>query len=336
MNNLYMTAEQYLLAPYELTPRKLESVFGELFGHRLDYADLYFQYARSEAWSLEEGIVKSGSFNIEQGVGVRAIAGEKTAFAYSDDISLPALTTAARATRAISIAGGEQRLSLLRGAGTPALYAATDPIASLDATEKVKLLERLEQFARAADSRVREVMAHVAGSWETVLVARSDGHLAADVRPLVRVSVTVIMEQEGRREQGSAGGGGRFEYRYFSDEILRDYAQKAVHQASVNLAARPAPAGNMTVVLGAGWPGILLHEAIGHGLEADFNRKGSSAFAGRIGERVAAPGVTVVDDGTIANRRGSLTIDDEGNPTRCTALIEDGILKCYLDRKSVV
>ena len=240
------------------------------------------------------------------------------------------MTTAARATRAISIAGGEQRLSLLRGAGTPALYAATDPIASLDATEKVKLLERLEQFARAADSRVREVMAHVAGSWETVLVARSDGHLAADVRPLVRVSVTVIMEQEGRREQGSAGGGGRFDYRYFSDEILRDYAQKAVHQASVNLAARPAPAGNMTVVLGAGWPGILLHEAIGHGLEADFNRKGSSAFAGRIGERVAAPGVTVVDDGTIANRRGSLTIDDEGNPTRCTALIEDGILKCYL------
>ena len=330
MNNLYTTAEQYLLAPYELTPRKLESVFGELFGHRLDYADLYFQYARSEAWSLEEGIVKSGSFNIEQGVGVRAIAGEKTAFAYSDDISLPALTTAARATRAISIAGGEQRLSLLRGAGTPALYAATDPIASLDATEKVKLLERLEQFARTADSRVREVMAHVAGSWETVLVARSDGHLAADVRPLVRVSVTVIMEQEGRREQGSAGGGGRFDYRYFSDEVLRDYAQKAVHQASVNLAARPAPAGNMTVVLGAGWPGILLHEAIGHGLEADFNRKGSSAFAGRIGERVAAPGVTVVDDGTIANRRGSLTIDDEGNPTRCTALIEDGILKCYL------
>ncbi|CAG4883981.1 putative peptidase [Georgfuchsia toluolica] len=330
MNDLYSTAEQYLLAPYELTPGKLELVFGELFGHRLDYADLYFQYARTEAWSLEEGIVKSGSFNIEQGVGVRAIAGEKTAFAYSDDISLPALTSAAQATRAISAAGGEQRLSLLRGAGIPALYATADPIASLEDIEKVKLLERLEQFVRAADSRVREVMAHVAGSWEAVLAARSDGRLAADVRPLVRVSVTVIMEQDGRREQGSSGGGGRFDYRYFSDDVLRDYAQKAVHQASVNLAARPAPAGNMTVVLGSGWPGILLHEAIGHGLEGDFNRKGSSAFAGRIGERVAAPGVTVVDDGTLNQRRGSLTIDDEGNPTRCTVLIEDGVLQCYM------
>ncbi|MFY9329133.1 MAG: metalloprotease TldD [Georgfuchsia sp.] len=329
-DSLYATAEQYLLTPYELTPGKLELVFGELFGHRIDYADLYFQYARSEAWSLEEGIVKSGSFNIEQGVGVRAIAGEKTAFAYSDDISLPALTSAARATRALSAAGGEQRLSLLRGAATPALYAATDPIGSLEDTEKVKLLERLEQFARAEDGRVREVMAHIAGSWEAILVARSDGHLGADVRPLVRVSVTVIMEQDGRREQGSAGGGGRFDYRYFTDEVLRDYAQMAVHQASVNLAARPAPAGSMTVVLGAGWPGILLHEAIGHGLEGDFNRKGSSAFAGRIGERVAAPGVTVVDDGTLNQRRGSLTIDDEGNPTRCTSLIEDGVLQCYM------
>ena len=333
-DTLYSTAEQYLLAPYNLTTGKLESVFGELFGHRLDYADLYFQYARSEAWSLEEGIVKSGSFNIEQGVGVRAIAGEKTAFAYSDDISLPALTSAARATRAISAAGGEQRLSLLRGAGTPALYATADPIGSLGDTEKVKLLERLEQFARAADSRVKEVMAHIAGSWEAILVARSDGRLGADVRPLVRVSITVIMEhgvgKNRRREQGSAGGGGRFDYRYFSDEVLRDYAKKAVHQASVNLRAKPAPAGNMTVVLGPGWPGILLHEAIGHGLEGDFNRKGSSAFAGRIGQRVAAPGVTVVDDGTLNQRRGSLTIDDEGNPTRCTVLIDDGILQCYL------
>jgi TldD protein len=330
MDNHYTTAEQYLLAPYDLTPTKLEGVFGELFGHRLDYADLYFQYARSEAWSLEEGIVKSGSFNIEQGVGVRAIAGEKTAFAYSDDVSLPALTSAARATRAIAAAGSEQRLSLMSGAGMPALYAAADPIASLEDAEKVKLLERLEQFARAEDSRVKEVMAHIAGSWETIMVARSDGHLAADVRPLVRVSVSVIMEQDGHREQGSSGGGGRFDYRYFTDEVLRDYARKAVHQAEVNLRAKPAPAGSMTVVLGSGWPGILLHEAIGHGLEGDFNRKGSSAFAGRIGERVAARGVTVVDDGTIANRRGSLTIDDEGNPTKRTVLIEDGILQGYI------
>jgi TldD protein len=330
VTNHQATAEQYLLAPYDLTSRQLEGVFGDLFGHRLDYADLYFQYARSEAWSLEEGIVKSGSFNIEQGVGVRAISGEKTAFAYSDDISLPALTSAARATRAIASSGGEQKLSLMSGAGTPALYAAADPIASLEDGEKVKLLERLEQFARAEDSRVKEVMAHIAGSWETILVARSDGRLAADVRPLVRVSVSVIMEQDGRREQGSSGGGGRFDYRYFTDQVLRDYAKKAVHQGSVNLAARPAPAGSMTVVLGSGWPGILLHEAIGHGLEGDFNRKGSSAFAGRIGERVAAPGVTVVDDGTIADRRGSLSVDDEGNPTQRTVLIEDGILQGYI------
>ena len=326
----YATAEQYLLAPYNLNAGKIENVFGELFGHKLDYADLYFQYARSEAWSLEEGIVKSGTFNIEQGVGVRAIAGEKTAFAYSDDISLPALTSAARATRAIASSGGDKSLSLLSGAPTPALYASSDPIASLEDAEKVKLLERLEKFARAEDTRVKEVMAHVAGSWETILVARSDGRLAADVRPLVRVSVSVIMEQDGRREQGSSGGGGRFDYRYFTDEVLRDYAQKAVHQASVNLRARPAPAGTMTVVLGSGWPGILLHEAIGHGLEGDFNRKGSSAFAGQIGKRVAAKGVTVVDDGTIADRRGSLTVDDEGNPTRRTVLIEDGILKGYI------
>jgi TldD protein len=324
-------AEGALLAPYELTPGKLEGVFGTLFGHRIDYADLYFQYARSEAWSLEEGIVKSGSFNIEQGVGVRAISGEKTAFAYSDEISLPALAAAAGATRAIAAAGGEGRLPMLRGAQAVApLYSGADPLASLGDTEKVQLLERLERFARAEDPRVVEVMAHLAASHEVVLVARSDGQMAADLRPLTRVSVTVIMEEQGRREQGSGGGGGRFDYAHFSDEVLRDYAQKAVHQARVNLGARAAPAGTMTVVLGSGWPGILLHEAIGHGLEGDFNRKGSSAFAGRIGQKVAAKGVTVVDDGTLPRRRGSLSIDDEGNPTRRTVLIEDGRLVGYM------
>jgi TldD protein len=327
---LYRTAEQCLLSPYDLTPQQLESVFGKLFGHRLDYADLYFQYSRSESWSLEEGIVKSGSFNIEQGVGVRAIAGEKTAFAYSDEISLPALHSAAGAVRAIAAAGADKLMPMLVRNATPALYGGLDPIASLSDAAKVQLLERLEGFARAADTRVGEVMAHIAATWDVVLVARSDGRLAADVRPLVRISVTVVMEQDGHREQGSAGGGGRFDYSYFTDEVLRDYAKKAVHQASINLAARPAPAGTMTVVLGAGWPGILLHEAIGHGLEGDFNRKGSSAFAGRIGERVAAKGVTVVDDGTIPDRRGSLSIDDEGNPTRRTVLIDDGILTGYL------
>jgi TldD protein len=326
----FTTAEHHLLTPYELTTGRLSSVFGELFGHRIDSADLYFQFARSEAWSLEEGIVKSGSFNIEQGVGVRAVSGDKTAFAYSDDISMPALLDAARATRAIAAAGGSGTTSRLKRRKTSALYADADPIASLPAAAKVHLLERLESLARAADPRVTQVMAHIAGSWETVLVARSDGLLAADVRPLARVSVTVIMEDQGRREQGSAGGGGRFDYGYFTDEVLQDYAAKAVHQASVNLAATPAPAGEMTVVLGSGWPGILLHEAIGHGLEGDFNRKGSSAFAGRIGERVAAKGVTVVDDGSIPHRRGSLSIDDEGTPTQRTVLIDDGILVAYL------
>ncbi|MDD5249979.1 MAG: metalloprotease TldD [Rhodocyclaceae bacterium] len=327
---LFRTAEQCLLAPFDLTPSKLSGVFGEIFGHRVDYADLYFQYARSEAWSLEEGIVKSGSFNIEQGVGVRAIAGEKTAFAYSDEISLPALESAAKATRAIAAQGEAGTLPALGQRLAPALYRAHDPIVSLADADKVKLLERLEGYARALDPRVTEVMASVSGSWEVVLVMRSDGHLAADVRPLVRVSISVIMQESGRREQGSAGGGGRYDYAYFTDERLRDYAKCAVHQASVNLAAKPAPAGSMTVVLGAGWPGILLHEAIGHGLEGDFNRKGSSAFAGRIGERVAAKGVTVVDDGTIPDRRGSLSVDDEGNPTRRTVLIEDGVLVGYM------
>ncbi len=324
------TAERYLLTPYGLTSGQLEHVFGELFGHRIDYADLYFQFARSEAWSLEEGIVKSGSFNIEQGVGVRAISGEKTAFAYSDDISLTALLDAARAVRAIAAAGGDGALPMIQHQPVTPLYAPEDPLASLPDAEKVRLLERLEALARAADPRVVQVMAHVAGSWETILVVRSDGRLAADVRPLVRVSLTVIIEENGRREQGSAGGGGRFDYGYFTEEVLKDYAQKAVQQARVNLVAAPAPAGEMTVVLGPGWPGILLHEAIGHGLEGDFNRKGSSAFSGRIGQRVAAPGVTVVDDGSIPQRRGSLAVDDEGNPTQRTVLIEDGILVGYL------
>ena len=329
-DNHFATAERHLLTPSDLTTGKLSGVFGELFGHRLDFADLYFQFARSEAWSLEEGIVKSGSFNIEQGVGVRAVNGDKTACAYSDDISLPALMDAARATRAIAAAGGNGCLPRLAGRTAVALYADADPLGSLPAEAKVKLLERLESFARALDPRVTQVMAHIAGSWETILVARSDGHLAADVRPLARVSITVIMAEHGRREQGSAGGGGRFDYGHFTDAVLRDYAEKAVHQARVNLGAAPAPAGEMTVVLGSGWPGILLHEAIGHGLEGDFNRKGSSAFAGRIGERVAAQGVTVVDDGSILHRRGSLSIDDEGNPTQRTVLIEDGILVGYL------
>ena len=331
--NALKVADRYLLSPYDLSAEGLEKVFRKLMRHDIDFADLYFQYHRAEAWSLEEGIVKAGSFDIEQGVGVRAISGEKTGFAYSDDISLNALLDAATATRAIAEAGKRRKVQIAPARGRSRLYRADDPLDSLEDTAKVKLLERLEGFARAEDARVTQVMAHVAGSWEVVMVARSDGHLAADVRPLVRVSITVIMEDGGRREQGSAGGGGRFDYGHFSDELLRDYARAAVHQARTNLDAAPAPAGTMTVVLGSGWPGILLHEAIGHGLEGDFNRKGSSAFSGRIGQQVAAKGVTVVDDGTIPDRRGSLTMDDEGNPTERTVLIEDGILTGYMQDK---
>jgi len=328
---LFHTADALLLAPNDLQPASLQAVFGEMLSHRLDYADLYFQYARSEGWSLEEGIVKSGSFNIEQGVGVRAVSGEKTAFAYSDDISLQALRDAASATRAIGRMGGDGRgQPLRRGKGARKLYPAIDPLNSLADTEKVKLLERLEKLCRDKDPRVVQVMASLAGEYEVVLVARADGVMAADVRPLVRLSVTVIAEADGRRETGSAGGGTRGDYSHFSPARLQDYADRAVAQALVNLQARAAPAGSMTVVLGSGWPGVLLHEAIGHGLEGDFNRKGSSAFSGRIGQRVAARGVTVVDDGTLADRRGSLNIDDEGNPTQCNTLIEDGILRGYI------
>ncbi|ODV13310.1 MAG: metalloprotease TldD [Thiobacillus sp. SCN 64-317] len=327
---LFQSAEAALLTPNGLDADKLAPVFGRLLTHDVDYADLYFQYSRSEGWSLEEGQVKSGSFNIDQGVGVRAISGEKTAFAYSDDISLDALGAAADATRAIARAGQQRQTAIAKRGEGRLLYNAVDPLVSLQDADKVALLERLEKKARAMDPRVIQVMASLASEYEVIFVARSDGHLAADVRPLVRLSLQVIAEQDGRREQGSGGGGGRFDYGYFSDEILEQYARQAVHQAMVNLDARPAPAGSMTVVLGSGWPGILLHEAIGHGLEGDFNRKGSSAFSGRIGERVAAPGVTVIDDGTIPLRRGSLNVDDEGNPTQRTVLIEDGILTGYM------
>ncbi|MEI7575113.1 MAG: metalloprotease TldD [Methylotenera sp.] len=323
-------ATETLLAPASLNIANLQNVLGDMMSHKIDYADLYFQYSRSESWGLEEGQVKSGNFSIDQGVGVRAVSGEKTAFAYSDDITLSALQEAAKATKAIASLGGEQSVGKVIKRQASQLYLAQDPIASLSADAKVKLLERLESYARKIDPRISQVTASIAGEYEVVMVARFDGVMAADVRPLVRLSINVIAESNGRREQGSSGGGGRYDYSYFTDEVLHDYAQKAVHQALVNLDARPAPAGSMTVVLGAGWPGILLHEAIGHGLEGDFNRKGSSAFSNMIGQQVAARGITIVDDGTIANRRGSLSMDDEGNPTNRTVLIEDGILRGYI------
>ncbi|MFE8646034.1 metalloprotease TldD [Sphingomonas sp. NCPPB 2930] len=325
-------AQHLLLEPFGLDESHLTRALNEIKAHKVDDADLYFQYTRSEGWSLEEGIVKTGSFSIDQGVGVRAVSGEKTAFAYSDDISEASLLDAARTVRSISgVAGtGRVRVAPKKIAKSRSLYPELDPIASLDSNAKVALLGQVEARARAKDPRVAQVMAGLAAEYDVVLVARADGTLAADVRPLVRLSVTVIAEQNGRREVGSAGGGGRFGLAYFDDALIGQYVDDAVRQALVNLESRPAPAGEMTVVLGSGWPGILLHEAIGHGLEGDFNRKGSSAFTGKIGKRVAAKGVTVLDDGTIADRRGSLNVDDEGNASQRNVLIEDGILRGYI------
>ncbi len=325
-------ARRLLLEPFGLDESDLIQTLSAIKAHKVDEADLYFQYTRAEGWSLEEGIVKTGSFSIDQGVGVRAVSGEKTAFAYSDDISLASLTDAAHTVRTIAAASKTARVKVpaRKVAASRSLYRDLDPIASLDSAQKVALLGRVETMARAKDPRVSQVMAGLASEYDVVLIARADGTLAADVRPLVRLSVTVIAEQNGRREMGSAGGGGRFGSDHFDDALAQSYVDEAVKAALTNLEARPAPAGEMSVVLGPGWPGILLHEAIGHGLEGDFNRKGSSAFSGRIGKRVAAKGVTVLDDGTLPDRRGSLNVDDEGNTSQRNVLIEDGILKGYI------
>ncbi len=333
-------AKKLLLDPFGLDEGHLSKALAEIRTHKVDDADLYFQYTRSEGWSLEEGIVKTGSFSIDQGVGVRAVSGEKTAFAYSDDISWASLLDAAHTVRSISAQAstGHARVATKKIAPARQLYDGMDPIATLDSAAKVALLEKVEKLARSKDPRVVQVMAGLASEYDVVMVARADGTLAADVRPLVRLSVTVIAEQkvtagrktEMRREMGSGGGGGRFGLAYFDDAHIEQYVQDAVKAALTNLDSRPAPAGEMSVVLGPGWPGVLLHEAVGHGLEGDFNRKGSSAFTGMIGQRVAAKGVTVLDDGTIAQRRGSLNVDDEGHATQRNVLIEDGILKGYI------
>jgi TldD protein len=325
-------ARRLLLEPFGLNESDLIRTLSAIKAHKVDEADLYFQYTRAEGWSLEEGIVKTGSFSIDQGVGVRAVSGEKTAFAYSDDISLASLTDAAHTVRTIAAASKAARVKVpaRKVAGSRSLYLDLDPISSLDSSQKIALLGRVETMARAKDPRVSQVMAGLASEYDVILIARADGTLAADVRPLVRLSVTVIAEQNGRREMGSAGGGGRFGLDHFDDALAQSYVDEAVKAALTNLEARPAPAGEMSVVLGPGWPGILLHEAIGHGLEGDFNRKGSSAFSGRIGKRVAAKGVTVLDDGTLPDRRGSLNVDDEGNTSQRNVLIEDGILKGYI------
>ena len=334
MQNPLKIAESSLLDPAGLDENQIAKLLDRLLAHQVDSADLYFQLSRHESWSLEDGIVKDGSNSIEQGVGVRALAGEKTGFAYSDEILLPALTRASDMARAIARQGGQNGLRAWTPNAPQRLYAPIDPLPTLADADKVKLLERVDAEARRMDPRVKQVMVSMAATQDTVLVAGSDGTLAADIRPLVRFNVSVIVEQDGRREQGYSGGGGRVAYGYFleSDRAL-ELARDAVRQALVNLEAAPAPAGSMTVVLGPGWPGILLHEAIGHGLEGDFNRKGTSAFSGRVGQQVASELCTVVDDGTLKDRRGSLNVDDEGTPTQCTTLIEKGILKGYMQDK---
>jgi len=324
-----------LLAPAGLDVPALERLLGGLMRPGIDAADLYFQHAVSESWVFEDGIVKSGSHHAERGVGVRAISGDKTGFAYTDEIELPALRDASASATAIVRQGESGRVAVRRSAApTPALYAAASPLDGWPVVTKLALLQRADGVARSADPRVARVTVSLAGSYESVLVAAADGTLAADMRPLVRMNVNVVVEQSGRREQASAGGGGRGAYAdFFADDVVDGYAREAVRQALVQLDAVAAPAGSWPVVLGPGWPGILLHEAVGHGLEGDFNRKGNSAYSGRIGQPVASPLCTVVDDGTLPNRRGSLTRDDEGTPTSCTTLIEKGVLRGYMQDK---
>ena len=332
-------AQKILWQPTGLDELDIEKTLMSIMAPQIDYADLYFQYSRHESWSLDEGTVKSGSYGIEQGVGVRAVSGEKTGFAYSDEIILPALDSAAKAARSIAkdtVVGHELSASSQvkpTGAQSPVLYSPLNPAASLGDQEKVDLLKKAEAIARKADARVSQVSVSLAGVQDAIVVARNDGYIGGDIRPLVRLNVSVIVEENGRREQASYGGGGRYDYGYFDDQTVEFYALEAVRQAVVNLEAQDAPAGEMTVVLGPGWPGILLHEAIGHGLEGDFNRKGTSAFSGRIGQKVASDVCTVVDDGTIPDRRGSLSIDDEGEQSQNTVLIENGILKGYMQDK---
>ena len=334
MSELLLSVSEHLLGPGGLTLDSLPAVLGELAGPGIDAADLYFHAQVSETWVLEDGIVKEGSFNLDQGVGVRAQSGEKTGFAYSNAITPEALSQAARAARSISRAGQQGRVQAFSSAQVSALYAPDNPLDVLTRAEKVELLKRVDVATRALDSRIQQVTVSLAGVWERILVAALDGSLAADVRPLVRFNVSVIVEQNGRRERGGHGGGGRTDYRYFlTEDRAMGYAREALRQALVNLEAIAAPAGSMPVVMGAGWSGVLLHEAVGHGLEGDFNRKGSSAYSGRVGEKVASSLCTIVDDGTLFERRGSLSVDDEGTKTQCTTLIENGVLKGYMQDK---
>lgn len=323
-----------LLEPVGLGEQQLSATLGTVMRGGVDYADLYFQVSRQESWTLEDGIIREGSFSLDQGVGVRATSGEKTGFAYSDELVLPALEQAAGAARAIARQGQDKRIQAWQRSTAAPLYPLADPTTSIDDARKTALLLEIDAATRDLDTRVEQVIVSLSSSQDLILVAASDGTMAADVRPLIRLNVTVILEQDGKREQGYSGGGARTDLHYFIDGGLPlEYAREAVRQAAVQLEAVAAPAGTMPVVLGPGWPGILLHEAVGHGLEGDFNRKGVSAFSGKVGQRVASKLCTIVDDGTMENRRGSLSVDDEGTPGQNTILVEDGILRGYMQDK---
>ncbi|MDB4138691.1 metalloprotease TldD [Methylophilaceae bacterium] len=329
MTNLDLS-KQFILDPGNISFSDLDKIMHKITKNNVDYADLYFQYSKNEFWSIEDGAVNNGTYSIDQGVGIRSVSGEKSAFTYSDDININALDEACKIVNAIKNQGQSNNIPLKTSKNSNQLYSASNPLDSLDGLSKIKLLEKVEQIARSLDPRIKKVSASLAAQYEIILIKNFYGQLIEDVRPLVRLSISVIAEADEKREQGSAGGGGRYNLDYFTDEILNKYASEAVKQALTNLDAIAAPAGLMTVVLGSGWPGILLHEAIGHGLEGDFNRKGTSAFSNKMGTQVAAKGITVVDDGTIKNRRGSLNVDDEGNQTQNTKLIEDGKLVGYI------
>ena len=327
-------AKRNFLEPAGLSDAGLLDLCGSLAGPAVDDADLYFQYARSESWMLEDGIVKDGSFDISKGVGVRVVSGDKSGFAYADEILMPALVDAGKAARSIVRTGQSGSVRARPPAHVTAVYDAADPLAAMKSTDKVELLRSIDAMARRKDARVKQVIASLSGSYQVILIAGLNGVLTPDVRPLVRIGVSVVVEQDGRRESGREGAGGRYDYRkLFEQHPAEGLVDKAVESALLNLEAVAAPAGEMVVVLGPGWPGVLLHEAVGHGLEGDFCRKGTSAFAGRSGDKVAAAGVTVVDDGTLPQRRGSLSVDDEGTPTACTTLIENGVLKGFMQDK---
>jgi len=334
MTKLITSPSDEFLNPGGLGSTDLVNILESMMTHRIDFAEMYFQSSRHESWMLEDGIVKDASFSCDKGVGIRALSGDKTGFAYSEEILLPALQQSAAASRTIALVASPAKVKLTPVSGQMARYSEDDPLMSLMESEKLAILHRLDKLARKIDPAVREVIASLSGVYEKVLVCASDGTYASDIRPLVRANVTVIVDKNGKTERGSSGAGGRDTYRILTDELLQQLAEQAVHQAVVNLEAIEAPAGLMPVVLGAGWPAVLLHEAIGHGLEGDFNRKGSSAFSNRIGQRVASPLCTIVDDGTIHGRRGSLSIDDEGTPTEATTLIDKGILTSYMHDKN--